>query len=501
MKNVNILRDVIWILIFLVLLFVTDSIGAENVNSSDLWTCIDLLDSQTRSDLNGYERFFSGQFQLPNEYEPASEAEKKRIVNQWIKELRGNDYEKSTAAAAYLGIVKATKAAKPLEKRVVTGGGGGRIRWVCTRSLGQIGNKSSIPVLISLLDNGNKNTRIYARVSLAEITNVYFGDDKESWKQYQAGKMPTLCSATECKIDKTDSKGTVIRKSFSRDKLDFCLPEIYGRVVDSQDYANTPVLIMSGSCWCGGCQQDAEPLRKIASEFAPRGLQTIRTIAGDNELAGLDFQKHYRLGFVQLLDTNRSFEKRYNTDGWTFLMLADRDGKIVYKVNSPHEKDWQQLRNILSNMLVGKAANKTIVRDGIAYMPTTLQRTGETETQRICNRFPSIAGGPDGKMYVTFTTNRNGSSDVFLRIFDGSKWSEDLPVASTRADEYDGTVLVDKEGKAWISWTSNTGNEKYDIFIVSFTNLSQLGTPVILTHSEDDAMHPRMACDEKGRIW
>ncbi len=133
MKNVNILRDAIWILIFLVLLFVTDSIGAENVNSSDLWTCIDLLDSQTRSDLNGYERFFSGLFQLPSEYEPASEAEKKRMVNQWIKELRGNDYEKSTMAAAHLGTVKATRTAKPLERRVVTSGGGGRIRWVCTR--------------------------------------------------------------------------------------------------------------------------------------------------------------------------------------------------------------------------------------------------------------------------------------------------------------------------------------------------------------------------------
>ena len=142
-------------------------------------------------------------------------------------------------------------------------------------------------------------------------------------------------------------------------------------MVDSQDYVNVPVLVMSGSCWCGGCQQDAEPLRKIAEQYAPRGLQTIRTVAGDNELAALDFQRHYRLGFVQLLDTNRSFEKRYNSNGWTFLMLADRAGKIVYRVNSPHEKDWRQLRSILDNIFREPIANKTIIHEGIAYMPAT----------------------------------------------------------------------------------------------------------------------------------
>jgi len=287
----------------------------------------------------------------------------------------------------------------------------------------------------------------------------------------------------------------------SSNKLSFRLPDIYGRIVDSQDYANVPVLIMSGSCWCGGCQQDAEPLREIASEYAPKGLQTIRTVAGDNELSALDFQRHYRLGFVQLLDTNRSFEKRYNDNGWTFLMLADCEGKIVYKVNSPHEEDWKQLRSILNKVVSSPMSIKTIIQDGLEYMPATLQRTKEPENHRICDRFPSVACTSDGKVYVVFTTDRNSSSDVFIRVFDGSKWSEDMPIAATDADEYDGTVLIDKQGRAWVSWTSNADGKNYNIFIVSFTNPSQPRTTAQLTHHDDDAMHARMACDEKGRIW
>ena len=97
-----------------------------------------------------------------------------------------------------------------------------------------------------------------------------------------------------------------------------------------------------------GCKTS---FRKIAAEYANKGLATIRTVVGDNELAVMDFQKHYRLPFIQMLDTNRSFEKQYNKEGWTFLMLADCEGKIVYKVNKHSENDWHELKNILNKIL------------------------------------------------------------------------------------------------------------------------------------------------------
>ena len=473
---------------------------AKGIQTNSTWKCLDLLDDQTKSSLSSQEQFFASLFQLPSEYEQASDPEKTRLINQWVKELHGKNYAKITEAAAYLGIVRAKEAIKPLEKVLAAEKGGGRLRWVSTRSLGQIGDKGSIPILINLLDNQNKDTRVYARVSLSEITGTYFGDDKKKWKNWGKSDTLQLCTSTERKVGEADHKNSSVRRSFSKDKLDFSLPDMYGRIVDSQDYVNVPVLIMSGPCWCGGCQQDAEPLRKLAAEYADKGLATIRTVAGDNELAALDFQKHYRLPFVQLLDTNRSFERRYNPDGWTFLMLADRNGTIVYKINSPHKKDWFELRGILNNMLSIPISNKTIIRDGIAYMPATLQRSGEMEKQHICERFPSIACGPNGQIYVVFTTNRNGSSDVFVRVFDGSKWSKDVPIAATAADEYDGTVLVDKQGHIWVCLTSNTSG-RYDTFVKSFENTSQPRTPVRLTNSDDDAMHPRMACDEEGRVW
>jgi thiol-disulfide isomerase/thioredoxin len=287
----------------------------------------------------------------------------------------------------------------------------------------------------------------------------------------------------------------------SKNMLGFQLYDVYGRMVDSQDYAGLPVLVMFGSCWCGGCQQDAEPFRQLAEEYAGKRLLCIRTVAGDNELAALDFQNHYRLPMVQLLDTNRAFEKKYNPDGWTFLMLCDRQGKVVYKVNSPREEDWKKLRAAINVVLEKPAERHAVMRDGTIYMPATLKRSGELDADKACQRFASIACSPNGRIYVVFTAIGNETNDVLMRWFDGATWSQDISIAATSAQEYDATVLADSQNRIWISWTSNANNGHYDIFLTSFTNPSQIEPAAAVTQYEDDAMHGRMASDKDGGIW
>jgi peroxiredoxin len=280
--------------------------------------------------------------------------------------------------------------------------------------------------------------------------------------------------------------------------LEFNLFDSYGREVRWSDYRGAPVLIMSGACWCGGCQSDAEPLRVFAEKYRERGLQVIRSVSYDNELPAWEFQKHYRLPFVQLMDPNREFERRYNKDGWTFLMLADGQGKVVYWRNSPLQDAWSVIGERLETMLPEHSAIETVNLDGISYMPATVKRSGETEKLRRCDRFPSLACAEDGHVYVTFTTNRNGTQDVYLRVFNGQQWLLDGPVAATEADEFDGTVIVDRRNRPWISWTSNAGGPQYNSFVFC---LSESSSQSKITHSEDDAMHARMAADAQGRIW
>ncbi len=283
--------------------------------------------------------------------------------------------------------------------------------------------------------------------------------------------------------------------------LSFTLRDIDGREVRSSDYQGAPVLIMAGACWCGGCQQDAEPLRLIAEEFGPKGLQVIRSVSFDNELAALEFQKHYRLRFVQLLDPAREFEKKYNRDGWTFLMLADKDGRVIYRLNNPGEEDWSYVRTILKEILAQGTTAQTVSIEGVPYIQPTLERSGETKGPHPRDSYPCLAGDSKGRLCLAFTSNRNGTQDVFLRVHDGETWSQDKAVVSTSADEFDPSLTVDGEDRVWLSWTGNGKGNRYNIFVSCLSDAQVSAEPTQITDSEDDAMHCRLSADSEGRIW
>lgn len=462
---------------------------------SSAWRCLSLLDSQTQSQLNGQEKFFNELFQFPQKYKNASESEKQNLEERWIKQLGGQDRNTATAAAAYLGMVKSQSGTLSLEKILSTPPKNGRLKWTCTRSLGQIRQESSIPILIDLLDDTNANTRVYARVSLAEITGVYLGDDKEKWTTWHKDPSSVTCTENECVVPLADAK----KPSKNTNSIHFTLPDTYGRIVSSDDYLGSPTLYIIGSCWCGGCQQDMGPFRKFINQQKSAGLQGVRVVAGDNELASLDFQKHYRLNCAQLLDTNRKFEQSLkNPRGWTFLVLVDSDGSVVYRTNNPREDDYKAIYKLLKSNPIS-AKTETVSQNGIHYMPATIDRN-KTPQKTENERFPSIALRPNGGINVVFTVSDNDSCDVIMREFDGDKWLHDIPIANSPADEYDGSILTDTTGKTWVCWSSNAKG-RYDIFITSLDDSGHAKTPYQLTRSDDGAMHPRMACDNQGDLW
>jgi len=202
---------------------------------------------------------------------------------------------------------------------------------------------------------------------------------------------------------------------------------------------------------------------------------------------------------VTLLDPTRAFEKTYDRDGWPFLIVADRDGKVLFADASPGDRT--PLEALLDKITAKAPAVESTTAEGIFYMPATLGRSSELKAIKHRDRFPSVACAPDGRVYVAFTTNRAGNDDVFVRVYDGKTWSKDYPIAATAADEHDAVVAVDKSGTVWFSWTSNAGGEKYNIFVASGKDVSKIGAGQRVTEADDDAMHGRIACAADGKVW
>jgi hypothetical protein len=203
---------------------------------------------------------------------------------------------------------------------------------------------------------------------------------------------------------------------------------------------------------------------------------------------------------IHLMDSDVAFEMKYSKAYWPFLMLVDSEGKIVYQCTNMIERDRKLMR--LLKKLKGEsfpAVTKTV--DGIYYMSSTLQRSGELEKSLQSERFTSIAAGPDGQIYAVFTSLRNSNSDIVMRIYDGISFSKDIAVAATEADEYDGTVLVDNKNQVWICWTSNAVNNKYQIHLISLEDVRDGQKSLVVSKSKEDAMHGRMAADDSGTLW
>jgi len=217
-------------------------------------------------------------------------------------------------------------------------------------------------------------------------------------------------------------------------------------------------------------------------------------------LAALDFQKHYGAPIVHLMDSDVAFEMKYGSGSWPFLMLVDKEGNIIYRCTNliDRDGDLQHLLKKIKNESF-PAATKTV--DGICYMNSTLQRSGEIEGSLQSERFTSIAAGLDGKIYTVFTSLKNGNSDIVMRIYDGTSFGEDISVAATDADEYDGTVLADNKNQVWVCWTSNAIDNKYQIHLTSLKDVQDGRGGVIVSKSNEDAMHGRMTTDDSGNIW
>ncbi len=92
---------------------------------------------------------------------------------------RGRDYY---TAINTLGALRSTNALPPLRgiafERV---DGNNRNRWMAARVLGIMGDRQSVPDLITLVYHGNPNTRWWAQIALVQLTGRNFGGDWEAW--------------------------------------------------------------------------------------------------------------------------------------------------------------------------------------------------------------------------------------------------------------------------------------------------------------------------------
>lgn len=70
-----------------------------------------------------------------------------------------------------------------------------RPKWMAIAALARQESPEAVPLLVSLVDHGNQNTRFWARAALARMAKEDFKDDKQAWNQWWIGQGHTPITA------------------------------------------------------------------------------------------------------------------------------------------------------------------------------------------------------------------------------------------------------------------------------------------------------------------
>ena len=129
------------------------------------------------------------------EAEALEDAKRGERETEWIEQVKtssGSGRILAINGLVHIGSSKATPAL--LKVAANRSEGDNRDRWVATRALGIIGDRTAIPDLVHLTYHYNQNTRFWAQISLVRLTCKNFGQDVDAWRKWwdQQGGKPEI---------------------------------------------------------------------------------------------------------------------------------------------------------------------------------------------------------------------------------------------------------------------------------------------------------------------
>ncbi len=115
---------------------------------------------------------------------------------------------------------------------------------------------------------------------------------------------------------------------------------------------------------------------------------------------------------------------------------------------------------------------------------------------------PALAVDRQGKIWVVWqgwrTVDQNVNSNIFASFYDGD-WSSRMSVTADLHDDCDPVVVADTSGKIWVAWSTNR-NGNWDIYSIYYHEGSWSELIPVTTDPDDD-LAPTMTRDASGNIW
>ncbi len=121
---------------------------------------------------------------------------------------------------------------------------------------------------------------------------------------------------------------------------------------------------------------------------------------------------------------------------------------------------------------------------------------------------PRLASDGKGHLAVTWQGFRHGTRDglpedvsnIFVKTFDGNRWSDAVRVTHTAADDWEPAVAFDSIGNLWIAYDSYR-NDNYDVFLSKVSGGRVIGEEMPVATTPLFEARATVAVDSANRVW
>ncbi len=114
---------------------------------------------------------------------------------------------------------------------------------------------------------------------------------------------------------------------------------------------------------------------------------------------------------------------------------------------------------------------------------------------------PSAAQLPNGTIFLSFSSNRTGNFDIFLKKYNpGSGWSTEAQMTTNTNDEVISSLLGASDGSLWLFWDRKSPTTG-DIYYKTYRQASGWSVETQLTSNSLPDRQPEALQTRDGKIW
>jgi hypothetical protein len=113
---------------------------------------------------------------------------------------------------------------------------------------------------------------------------------------------------------------------------------------------------------------------------------------------------------------------------------------------------------------------------------------------------PRMVSNGKGEFALVWQGYRGRNSNIFLKTFDGTKWSADVRVTKTAGNDWEPAVAIDSTGAAWVTYDSYRGGS-YDVFLSKVKGGAVEGGEITVANTVRMEARATVAVDTTDRVW